>query len=99
MRNLIAPLAALLVAASIFFAGEQAQPVGNVIEPAFAPTEAAHPFCHPGWTAEAPKTLDTVSYTCARDGYTVILNTDSGAFVMAEKDGRFITNEAEVPGW
>ena len=93
----------LLLAAAAFVAGgivgEQAQPIKQIDEAAesigIAPV---HSYCHAGWEADEVKTQGIVSLTCQKDNVTVILD-GTGAFNIAEHNGRFIEREAEVPGW
>lgn len=83
--------------------GETAKPYANVVEPAaeevgLAPTEPAHPFCHPGWEAKVVKTIDTQSYNCIKGEWTVVVDTATGEFLLAERGGSFFPEDA-VPGW
>ena len=77
--------------------GDTAHPIDQVA-PAFAP--AAHDFCKSGWEAQIVRveTQDFTSYTCTREGWTVVLD-GQGRFSVAEKGGKFTSNPNEVPGW
>lgn len=79
------------------FSGEQVNPVDNIAKSGTGPI---HDFCKNDFIADKVEVEGghVQSLLCTKEDITVILNPD-GTFNIAEVNGDFTTDPAEVPGW
>lgn len=79
------------------FGGEQAKPIDNVVQPAFAPASSP---CPDGWRDTSTSDEHGYVLSCSRNGWLVVLDPD-GTFNIAWQDGSptFTADPKAVPGW